>query len=196
MTKHYLLEELGQIRNGYSYRFAKDLEPKDDWNYQAVQLSALTEEGDIDWSKLEPIRFDGNPAQYLLHPGDVLFPLRGSRSCAAVVRDPPKDALAVGHWAVLTPDPTMVDSAYIAWYWNHPDVAKRREREMSKGSNMQFISMRDCRGFSVDLPSLVRQQQISRVAYLRRQERELVQKIETLKDQRISAMTLQAAIQE
>lgn len=192
MTKRYLLGDLGHIWSGYSYRSAKDLEPKDDPNYQAVQLNALTEDGQIDWSKLEPIRFDGNPDLYLLHPGDVMFPLRGSRASAVVVRDPPDDALAVGHWAVLTPDPKKVDGAYIAWYWNHPDVSKRREYEMSKGSNIQFISMRDCRSFMVELPSLACQQQISRVADLRRQERELVQRIELLKDKLVSAATMQA----
>jgi len=193
MTRRCLLGELGQLRSGYSYRSARDLEPEDDANYQAVQLSALTQDGQIDWSQLERIRFDGNPKQYLLHSGDVLFPLRGSRTLAAVVQDPPNNALAVGHWAVLTPDQEKVDGEYIAWYWNHPDVSKRREHEMSKGSNMQFISNPDCRSFMVELPSLARQQQISRVADLRRQERELVQRIETLKDKLVSTATIHAA---
>ncbi len=194
MSTGQLLKNLGKLRSGYHYRSAKDLAEGDP--YQAVQLSALTEDGRLDWSVLEPIRFEGSPDPYRIQSGDVLFPLRGSRTVAAVAIDPPADALAIGHWAILTPDPRQVDSTYLAWYWNHPAICKRRDYEMSKGSNIQFISMRDCRNFEVHLPSLQQQQHIARIENLRQQERILVQQIEALTDRLIDAATMQAVMEK
>ncbi len=191
MTKQEILGKLGHIRSGYSYRSAKDLESGDNPNYQALQLNALTDEGRLDWSKLSPIYFDGNPEQYLLRSGDVLFPLRGSRTIAVVVEDPPPNALAMGAWAILTPDCRQVDGTYLVWYWNHPDISKQREHKLSKGSKIQFISMQDCKDFMIDLPSLDKQQTIVKIAKLRRQECALVSKIELLKDKLINAATMQ-----
>jgi Type I restriction modification DNA specificity domain len=191
MTKQKLLGELGHIRIGYSYRSAKDLESGDHPNYQALQLNALTNEGLLDWSKLSPIYFKGNPEQYVLRSGDVLFPLRGSRTIAVVVEDPPPNVLAVGAWAILTPEDRQVNGTYLVWYWNHPDISKQREHKLSKGSKIQFISMQDCKDFTIALPSLANQQKIAKIAKLRRQECELVSKIELLKDKLIDAATMQ-----
>jgi hypothetical protein len=193
MTKQELLGELGHIRSGYTYRSAKDLESGDNPNYQGLQLNALTDEGLLDWSKLSDIYFSGNPEQYTLRSGDVLFPLRGSRTIAVVVEDPPQNTLAVGAWAILTPDVRRVNGSYVAWYWNHPDICKQREHKLSKGSKIQFISMQDCKDFTIDLPSLAKQQKIAEIAKLRRQECELVRKIELLKDKLIDTATMQLA---
>lgn len=192
MIEQKLLGELGNLRGGYNYRTAQEFKVGADANkYQALQVNSLTENGQIDWLNLSPIYFDKNPTPYLLKSGDVLFPLRGIRTLAIAVFDPPKDIMAVGHWAILTPDNKQVDSTYLVWYWNHPDICKQRENELSKGSNIQFISMQDCKNFKVDLPSLVKQQQIARIAELRVQERELVKKIEILKDRLIDTATMQ-----
>ena len=193
MTNKQLLENLGSLRSGYSYRSAQDLAPGDNANYLGVQLNNLTDDGQLDWLNVNPIYFDGNPQKYLLKNGDVLFPLRGSRTIAVVVTNPPKNALAVGAWAILTPDPHKVDSTYIVWYWNHPNIHQRREHSLSQGSKIQFISMQDCKNFEIDLPPLAQQTKIVEIAELRRQEYELVRKIETLKDKLIQTATMQLA---
>ena len=193
MTKQQLLGNLGNLRSGYSYRSAQDLAPEDNANYLGVQLNNLTDDGQLDWSNVNPINFDGNPQKYLLKNGDVLFPLRGSRTIAVVVTDPPKNALAVGAWAILTPNYSEVDSTYIVWYWNHPDIHQRREHSLSKGSKIQFISMQDCKNFEIDLPPLAKQRKIAEIFELRRQECELVKRIEILKDKLIQTATMQLA---
>ncbi|MCM1983700.1 MULTISPECIES: restriction endonuclease subunit S [Cyanophyceae] len=194
MTTVHSLQDLGHLRSGYQYRSAKDLESGEP--YQAVQLGVLAANGELDWSSLEPMRFEGDPKQYLLRTGDVLFPLRGGRTAAVAIKNPPEDAFVVGHWAILTPDSAKADGTYLAWYWNHPAICKRREYEMSKGSNIQFISMRDCRSFKVQLPPLERQRQVARVAELWQQEQKLTGRLEELKDKLINAATMQAAIEE
>lgn len=188
------LNQLGYLRSGYHYRSVQELQSGDP--YQGVQINAITEDGLLDWTNLEPIQFTGFPKQYRIQAEDVLFALRGSRTLATVAINPPDDVLAVGHWAILTPDVTQVDSGYLVWYWNHPAVSKRREKMMSKGTNIQFISMQDCRNFEVQLPSLQQQRQIARVAELRQQERQLVRRIEDLRDTLVYAATMQAAIQK
>lgn len=193
-TGHSLenLGDLGDLRTGYQYRSAKDIEPRDNSSYCAVQLNSLTDDAQINWDGLEKIHFDINPEPYLLKSGDVLLPLRGNRTLAVVVRDPPSGALAVGHLAILTPDVQKVDSDYLAWYWNHADICKRRENELSKGTNIQFISIRDCRKFAIALPNLEKQRQIARIAKLRRREQEIVKKIELLQSKLIDVLTMRA----
>ena len=191
MIKEESLGELGFIRSGYNYRTAQELAPGNDANYQALQVNAITDDARLNWDNLTPLRFDGNAEQYSLRSGDVLFPLRGSRTLAVEVFDPPKNVLAIGHWAIFTPDRERVDSTYLVWYWNHPDICKRRGYELSKGSNIQFISMQDCKKFKVTLPTLGKQQQIAKIAELRMQERELVKKIEVLKDNLIDTVMMQ-----
>ena len=195
MTTRQLLKNLGELRGGYHYRSARDLEPGDDANYRAVQLGSLTEDNQIDWDSLEPIHFDGDPKRYLLHDGDVLVPLRGIRVVATLVEEPPNDALVIGQWAILSPNSHVIDSRYLVCYLNHPRM-QHRLTSLSRGSGIPFISMKDISDMKVHVPPLMRQQQIARVAELRQQERKLTSRIEELKDKLINAATMQAAIEE
>lgn len=184
------LDKLGHLRSGYNSRSTLDLKTWEEHRYLGIQLSAQMQDGQMDWSKAYPIHFEGNPKRYLIHDDDVLFPLRGSRTIAVVIRDSPKNTLAIGNWVILTPDVSKVKSAYVAWYWNHPYIARRRENDLIKGSRTQFMSMRDCRDFKVQLTTLERQQQIIKIDELRQRERELSEKIEHLKDELVNAATM------
>ena len=195
MTTRQVLENLGELRSGYHYRSARDLEPKDDPNYRAVQLGSLTEDNRINWDSLEPIHFDGDPKRYLLRDGDVLVPLRGMRVVATLVEQPPADAFVIGQWAILSPNPKLIDSRYLTCYLNHPRM-QHRLAHLSRGSGISFLPMQEFSKVKVHVPPLMRQQQIARVAELRQQERKLVNQLEELKNTLINAATMQSAIEE
>ena len=195
MTARQALKTIGDLRSGYHYRSAKDLQPGDDAKYRAVQLGSLTEDNQIDWGNLDLIDFKGDPERYLLHDGDVLVPLRGMRMLATLVKQPPDNALVIGQWAILSPHPGLIDSRYLTGYLNHP-LMQHRLASLSRGSGISFISMKDLSDMKVHVPSLGRQQQIARVVELRQKERTLIGQLEQLKDKLVNAATMQAAIED
>jgi type I restriction enzyme M protein len=110
--------------------------------------------------------------RYEIRDGEILLPLRSQRLQAVVVRDAPAGVIASGQWAIIEPNPDLVDSHYLAWYLNHPRTRARLEGTMV-GSALQFLTIAMVREFAVERPGLERQRQIGRVS-------ELVSRVERL----------------
>jgi hypothetical protein len=184
------LEDLGPLRGGYVASSATLDEPGPG-RFGALQAGDITAEGTIDWSTLryvEPIR-DGE--RYGINEGDVLLPLRSTRIIAVVARNVPPDVIAVGHWAVLSPDPSLAEPEFLAWYLNHPATAPRLGALM-RGTKLRFLSLTDLRAFEVELPPVAVQQRIARVHALNERITGLEQELAYARRTLVDSVTMRA----
>jgi hypothetical protein len=158
-----------------------------------VQPSNITDEGTIDWRRLE--RIDVQPKQnsydnHTLKPGSVLLCLRGVMRVANLTeqtlqqdRDAtaePLPIVASGAWAVITPDTQALTTDYLTWHLRQPSTAARLHEERA-GSALQFIPLSVVQDMTLPLPrrdtqaALVRAADlIDQVAKLERQRLELL----------------------
>jgi restriction endonuclease S subunit len=74
----------------------------------------------------------------------------------------PDDVVAVGQWALITPNAGLAEPDYLAWILNHPVTSARLGRVM-KGGTLPFLPLSEVRAFAIAVPSLETQRRIVRV---------------------------------
>jgi hypothetical protein len=182
------LGELGVVRGGYVAPGAT-IDQEDVGNPRALQASDLAADGSIAWAGLRFAQLTGGVERYAIREGDVLLPLRSARINAVVAPAVPFPVAAVGHWALMSVDPHMVDPHYLAWYFNHPATSLRLNA-LSQGSNLKFISLGALREFEVELPPLRMQHQLARVHALHQRVAQLEERLAYLRRQYIDTLTM------
>lgn len=130
--------------------------------------------------------------RYLLQPGDLLFQSRGSRHPVALLNAPVRGIAGSG-LHVIRPRPSAVLPEYLAWWLNHPDSQATFKNQLSRGTNVPFVSKAALEAFEVPVPPLNLQRRIVEVYRLRRQERELLERLDRLTQQLVDGATLAAA---
>src|SRR5690606_16409168 len=113
------LGSLGWMRGGYLARRppAPRFSPG---AVRALQAGDVGHAAAIRWDSLNWLEAEPFPEKYTVSDGDVLMPLRANPPRAIVARGVPDRVVVVGHWALITPDPTRVDPGFLVWYLNHP----------------------------------------------------------------------------
>lgn len=130
-----------------------------------IQPNALARDGTVDWSSRTDVLPVRNRERYRIAEGDLLLPIRSHRIQAVVARGVPDGTLALGHWAVITPNAERVDVDFLASYLNNWRTRARLSGEMV-GSSLQFITVGNVREFEIDLPALEVQRRIGRTSRL------------------------------
>jgi hypothetical protein len=183
------LDEVGRIRAGFvGSRAYEDFGTR----YQrALQASDVATDGSIDWDALGVVTASDYASRSAVREGDVLLPLRSARVTAVVPRRVPRGVIAVGQWAIVSPYPGIADAEFLGWYLNHP-VTVGRLAGMMRGTKIQFLSLKDLRGFEVDLPPMGEQQRIARVQVLTERIARLEQKLARARKQFIDGITMEA----
>lgn len=183
------VEELGDMRGGYAPKQAVQARGGAGWVkvLQAGDLRGST----VAWEDLAWVEVDPIPAKYAIADGDVLLPLRGEYPQAEVIRDPPAGVVAAGNWALISPDRSVIDSDYLAWYLNHPATSARLAGIM-RGTKLKFISLADLRDFDVEVPPLAHQRRIARVHSLNERVSALESQISSARRTYIDTVTMAA----
>lgn len=189
-TRRITLDGVGAVRGGYVASKATADHPKANY-VRALQAADVADDGAIDWDALRFVAAISDAGRYGIKDGDVLLPLRSSRTTAVVVRQVPPGVIAVGHWAIVSPDSAMVDAEFLAWYLNHPATAPRLAGLM-RGTKLQFLSLTDLRSFEVELPSLAVQHSIARVHALNERISDLEQELVAARKQFVDTVTMEA----
>lgn len=183
------LSELGDMRGGYSSRGSVQARGGPGW-VRVLQGGDLQGDG-IVWNQLGWVQAGSLPEKYVIADGDVLLPLRGESPQAAVVRNPPAGVIAAGNWALISPDRSVVDSDYLAWYLNHP-VTSARLGGIMRGTKLKFLSLTDLRDFDVEVPPLAHQHRIARVHKLNERVSALENHLSSMRRTYIDAATMAA----
>ena len=135
---------------------------------------------------------DGRYRRYLLQTGDLLFQARGSRHPVAVVEAGIRGIAASG-LHVIRPHAGAALPEYLAWWLNHPTSQAMFKNELARGTYVPFVSKAALEAFRVPVRSLEVQGRIVAVDRLRRQERGLRERLDTLTQQLVDDVTFAAA---
>lgn len=183
------LGAVGPVRVGYVAPSRSSGEEQG--RYLALQASDVGPDGTVVWAALSRVTPVFDPSRYLVSEGDVAIPLRTPRPFAAVLRDVPPDAIAVGHMAIVTPHPEIADPDYLAWYIKHPRTAARLQG-LTRGSKLRFLSITDLRDFEIELPALDLQRRIAHLHYLHERVTELERQLADARVLMIESLTMAA----
>lgn len=189
-TRRLRLGEICSIRGGYIGPDSTTSEPGPN-RLRALQARDVASDGSVAWDTLRywrPVR-DGE--RYAVSDGDVILHLRGARTTAVAVRGAPRDIIAVGQWALVSPDRSVIEPEFIAWYLNHPQIQTRLS-QLTQGTKLQFLSIRAVRDFEIDVPPIAVQRRIARVSALHVRLSELEQRLTHARSQLIDTMTMDA----
>jgi hypothetical protein len=159
--------------------------------YRVLQSRDLAQDGSVAWTSLPLANAGRNPERFLIYEGDVLLPLRSSRPRALVARGVPEDVMAVGQWALITPNAGVLEPDYLAWFLNHPVTAARLGRVM-KGGTLPFLPLADIRAFEISVPALETQRRIVRVDALHARLSLLERELADARTRLVDAATMNA----
>jgi len=165
----------------------------DPWGSRGLMPRAIGADGEIAWGDVVVMLTVRNADRFLIRERDVLLPLRSQSLLVAVAIDVPFGVLAVGQWAIITPNPNVCIPDYLAWYLNHPQTRARLMGAMT-GTSLQFLTLRTVRDFEVELPSLTLQRRIGRVATLTRRAAKLERDLTNARRTLVDAATMDALV--
>lgn len=190
MNRRMPLDQVGNVRGGYVAATAT-VDRREASSVRALQAADVAADGTIPWDALGFVAASPDGGRYGINQGDVLVPLRSVRTTAIVVQQVPPGVIAVGHWAIISPDPARADPEFLAWYLNHPATAPRLAGLM-RGTRLRFLSLTDLRRFEVELPPLPTQRRIARTSALHARVVHLEREQAAARKQLLDAATLAA----
>jgi restriction endonuclease S subunit len=186
---------LGEVASvSTAYPFRRKVETEEGGDVAVIQMRNV----DVDNAegKSGPILLRGDGGKYdryLLREGDLLFQSRGARYPVTVVRAG-VHGIAANGLHVIRPAHARLLPEYLAWWLNHPVSQGRLAKDVARGTYIPFVSKRDLEAFLVPLPAAEIQAQIVAVDSLRRRERDLRERLDTLTRQLVDDATFAAAV--
>ncbi|WP_144241149.1 hypothetical protein [Fimbriimonas ginsengisoli] len=186
------LGSLGELRTGFQVRSAITDVPEAP--HRLITLGDVTDEG-IAYDKLARMDLGDRLWRYVLNPGDILLRPRGANYKAAVIQglDGPIVATAPLYVFRLQADDALPD--YLAWWINRDEVQEKLANE-ARGSYIPTVSKETLARLELPLATMETQKRVADVQSLRRQERNLVGHLESLRDQQIEAALEAAALRQ
>lgn len=118
--------------------------------------------------------------KHLLHKGDIVFAAKGSKNFATVIEFKETPCVASTSFFVLKIKEKRVSSYYLTWYLN---TNMNNIKSMAKGTNMPSISKQTLADFKIPIPDLETQKKIVDLHNLHEKEKQLQQKILSLRHQ-------------
>lgn len=129
--------------------------------------------------------------RHLLKQGDVLFAAKGPRNFAtAYVNFDRKCVASTSFFVIRLSDKTVLPE-YLAWYLNHPTTMTIIKAQ-AIGTSMVSISKPVLQEVEISIPDVKTQKAILHITYLRIKEKQLKQKIESLREQQIQQQIMNA----
>lgn len=163
------LNNISRIDSGMSFRQRIEDNPIGDcW---VIQMKDISSEHLSISGKPNSISLDEVNTNQLLQYGDILFMAKGNNNFA-IRHDSYHPAVAVSLFFIIRPDQNIVDPEFLTWYLNSP-TAQAYFHENRLGASVGNIRKETLEMLEVELPSMDRQKQISKLNSLIRQEVEL-----------------------
>lgn len=168
------------LASGYSFRGKIHHIPQGD--VRIIQLKDIINNYTTIGSECYLIESKKIKSKYFLEQDDILFTAKGTHNYALVYQS--KDdipTIASSALFVIKVDQKIANSHYIAWYINQK-VVQNYLKTNEAGTYVTNINKKALEGIPISLPSLEVQKNIGQVAQLHLKEKQLISKINTLKD--------------
>jgi len=156
-----------------------------------LQAKHFDEEGNV-VARLHPdLYFNEISQKHFLNPGDIVFAAKGIKNFAAVFEAHNQSAVASTSFFVIKLLDDKVLPQYLAWFLNHPETQKYL-KTFARGTSIASISKSVLEQLEVPVPDNQAQENILRIAELRKKQRKLTFEIDNLKEQYIQQQLFKA----
>ena len=182
------LSDIARVRSGLLFRESLGHDPKAE--YQVIQISDVSDEGFIDWERLNRVDLRKANNDVMVCKGDVLFKAKGAGHTAAVVDKTIGKTIANSQFHIIRVyDKQLIMPAYLAWYINQKQ-AQQFLHKMSAGSSIMQVSRKNLDELPVIVPDLQTQNTIVKLDGLLKKEKELMQQIQQKHQKLVEAVML------
>ncbi len=163
-----VLGEVGFLRTGYQLRGA--VNPVPQGPHRIVLLGDVQDER-IDWKRVARTHLREGTNDFLT-AGDIIIRSRGAHYGVVLASDPPSGTAVAAPLFLLSVTTPDIMAEYVSWYLNRPATRVLLEN-MAQGTSLPTISIRHLAELEIPIPPLAVQQEISEIARLVQQERDL-----------------------
>jgi hypothetical protein len=186
MPKKIHLEQIANIRSGFSVRSKAELNPG--ISYPILQISDF----DVSTHSLQlpisnRVSTTAKVQTHFLDPNDIVFLAKGSRHLCFMPGNLDEPTLAADSFFVISPKPGTLP-AYLTWYLNLPATQHILERDAG-GSRIPIIRIDALKSLSIPIPPLATQEKIARLVELRHREKSALIKLADLRERQINQFT-------
>lgn len=182
------LGELGELTTGFQVRSAISDVPEAP--HQLITIGDVGDEG-IDFSRLARMDLGSRIWRYALNPGDLLLRSRGANYKSAVVPMLDAPTVATAPMYVLRLQVDHVLPEFLVWWINRDETQEQLASE-ARGSYIPTVSRESFANLKVPIPPLDLQGRIADMEGLRRDERNLMHRVEELRRREIQLALEQA----
>jgi len=175
------LKHIASIQTGL---FAKPI-AKGDIVY--LQAKHFDENGQLKTSPYPDLKADTITEKHMLRHGDVLFAAKGTKNFAAWFEKTNQPAVASTSFFVIRLQKDFSNKIlpdFLVWLINHP-TSQKFLKGKAIGSSIVSISKSVLEELEISIPNIETQKVILKITNLRNSEKNLKQKIDSLRDKQI-----------
>lgn len=138
---------------------------------------------------LEPnVLYKDSISRNFLQNNEILFNAKGNRFFAYLFQNEYENAIASAVFLVLTITNDAVDSSFLVWYLNHPEILKKFKVKKTS-QTIPSISKQELGDLEVIIPDMETQRLIVHIDLLKKQTVQLQRKIIDAQEAYINALT-------
>lgn len=174
-------------------------------NIQTGIFAKTVSEGDIVYLQVKHFNEDGKPNsvlrpdlkidkhidKHLLQTGDVLFAAKGVKNFAAVYEQHNIPAVASTSFFVIRLTQKNILPEFLSWFLNHP-TTQSKLKNRARGTSIVSISKKVLDELEISAPSIEMQQNILKIASLRKLEHNIKQQMDELKEKYVQSLLIES----
>lgn len=179
-----LLADMAQIQTGIFVRLAPEMKAC------YLQAKHFDETGALVASLFPELDTREIAERHLLRGGDVLFCAKSAKNFATVVQKEWLPAVASTSFFVIRTT-NYLNPDFLAWWLNHP-VTMASLKSQALGTSLPSISKSVLESVEILLPDHAVQNTILAVTHLRKQEKQLQQRLDALREMQVQHTIFQS----
>ncbi len=183
------LTDIATVVSGYHLRGIK---ANPQGNTAVIQIKDVHSPPRFRWENLTKIDLGVDPTRYRVMKDDVLFLSRGDRCGAVLIEEEPRNTIVPGYFYIVRANLKEVHPRYLVWYINLASTQALLS-QMSKGSNIPFVSKAEFEALLIPLPPPAVQGKIIELHALMDEEQNLLKRLAQKRQSLLEAACLQAA---
>lgn len=159
-----------------------------------LQSKHFDEYGELHTVLRPDLKADHVTGKHLLRDGDVLFAAKGTKNFAAWYKSKnPTSVASTSFFVIRVRDnfSNKILPEFLVWFINHPS-AQNFLKGRAKGTSIVSISKSVLEELEISIPDILTQKAILKISQLRNSEKNLKQKIETLREKQIQQQIINA----
>ena len=171
------LMDITDIRSGYLFG---SLEDDSNGNIRVIQPGDVDRGGHVELTGLCKVRIDNVRGGSLITSGDVVFKAKGINPVASMIDESDERIMATNHFFILKIKDERVLPEYLCWYLNQ-EPARRYFKTVAGISIVPTITKKILGKLDISVPDIEIQKKITRVNKLQERERDLIERIQSIR---------------